>query len=67
LRLRELPVRWNHDKASKVVVFRDTFRMLDEVRRIRRNVMSGVYEHAIDAAMMSAKTHTEKTVGAISD
>lgn len=50
LRLREIPVRWDHDPNSKVVVFRDTFHMLDEVRRIRRNVARGVYDQAIRLA-----------------
>src|SRR6185295_8628273 len=34
LRLREIPVRWDHDPASKVSVMRDSFLMVDEVRRI---------------------------------
>src|SRR5205807_7452955 len=43
LRLREIPVRWDHDPASKVAVLRDSFRMVDEVRRIRSEVDRGVY------------------------
>ena len=50
LRLREIPVRWNHDPASKVAVMRDSFRMADEVRRIRREADRGVYSEAISAA-----------------
>ncbi len=54
LRLREIPVRWNHDAASKVAVLRDSFRMVDEVRRIRRGVAHGVYREAISAARAAA-------------
>jgi dolichyl-phosphate beta-glucosyltransferase len=50
LRLREIPVRWNHDPASKVAVMRDSFRMVDEVRRIRRGVARGVYREAMKKA-----------------
>jgi glycosyltransferase involved in cell wall biosynthesis len=60
LRLRELPVRWNHDAASKVAVMRDSFRMIDEVRRIRRGVARGVYKEALNAtrAMVDANIKT---------
>src|SRR5207302_5770815 len=54
LRLREIPVRWNHDSASKVAVMRDSFRMVDEVRRIRREVDRGAYSEAISAARTTA-------------
>jgi dolichyl-phosphate beta-glucosyltransferase len=46
LRLNEIPVRWNNDERSKVNVFRDSLRMFDEVRQIRKNSRIGVY--AID-------------------
>ena len=54
LRLREIPVRWNHDAASKVAILRDSFRMVDEVRRIRRGVARGLYREAISAARAAA-------------
>ena len=44
LRLREIPVRWDNDERSKVSVFRDSIRMFDEVRQIRRNASRGTYE-----------------------
>jgi len=50
LRLREIPVRWDHDPASKVSVMRDSFRMFDEVRRIRDEVSRGAYDAAIEAS-----------------
>jgi Glycosyltransferases involved in cell wall biogenesis len=43
LQLREIPVRWNHDERTKVNVFRDSRRMFNEVRMIRRNARRGVY------------------------
>ncbi len=43
LRLLEVPVRWNNDDRSKVSVIRDSIRMFDEVRQIRRNASRGVY------------------------
>src|SRR5713226_9475437 len=56
LRLREIPVRWNHDAASKVAVMRDSFRMVDEVRRIRRGVARRVYSQAINTAREAASS-----------
>lgn len=44
LRLREIPVRWNNVEGSKVDVFRDTRRMISELRQIRRNAKQGVYD-----------------------
>ena len=43
LRLKEIPVRWNHDERTKVNVFRDSQRMFNEVRQIRKNAKKGVY------------------------
>jgi dolichyl-phosphate beta-glucosyltransferase len=43
LRLKEIPVRWNHDERTKVNVFRDSFRMFNEVGQIRRNAKGGIY------------------------
>ncbi len=44
LKLKEIPVRWNNDDRSKVNVFRDSLRMFDEVRQIRRNAKLGRYD-----------------------
>ena len=46
LRLKEIPVRWNNDERSKVNVFRDSLRMFNEVREIRRNARKGEYGNA---------------------
>ncbi|MBA2737457.1 MAG: glycosyltransferase family 2 protein [Pyrinomonadaceae bacterium] len=44
LRLKEIPVRWNHFEGTKVSFFRDSQRMFNEVRQIRRNAKKGVYD-----------------------
>lgn len=44
LRLKEIPVRWNHFDGTKVSVWRDSRRMFGEVRQIRRNAKRGIYE-----------------------
>ena len=38
LRLREVPVRWNHSEGSKIEFMRDSLRMLREVIALRRTV-----------------------------
>ncbi|HEX4696716.1 MAG TPA: dolichyl-phosphate beta-glucosyltransferase [Candidatus Udaeobacter sp.] len=38
LRIREIPVRWNHAEGSKVNFFRDSLRMLREVIALRARV-----------------------------
>ena len=35
LRMREIPVRWNHNEGSKVHVIYDSFRMFREVVELR--------------------------------
>jgi len=37
LRLREIPVRWNHHEGSKVRFVQDSVRMLREVLSLRAN------------------------------
>ena len=49
LRLKEIPVRWDHAEGSKVNVASDSFRMLSEVGRIRQQARRGVYDRAIKA------------------
>ena len=55
LSLREIPVRWNHNEGSKVSVARDSWRMFNEVRLIRSQARSGLYDAAIAAARVGAK------------
>jgi len=49
LKLKEVPVRWDHNEGSKVSVFSDSFKMLNEVGLIRQQARRGVYESAIRA------------------
>jgi glycosyltransferase involved in cell wall biosynthesis len=44
LRLEEIPVRWNDVAGSKLSVFRDTRKVIAELREIRRNAKSGQYD-----------------------
>lgn len=46
LRLKEIPVRWNDVEGSKVSVFRDTRRMINELSQIRANAKNGGYDRA---------------------
>lgn len=55
LSLREIPVRWDHNEGSKVSVLRDSGRMFNEVRLIRRQARSGIYNAAIAAARVGSK------------
>jgi glycosyltransferase involved in cell wall biosynthesis len=47
LRMREWPVRWDHNEGSKLSPMRDGMRMLQEVFEIRRQARQGVYNDAI--------------------
>lgn len=49
LRLREVPVRWDHNEGSKVNVLSDSFKMLNEVGLIRQQARRGLYDGAIRA------------------
>lgn len=55
LRLREIPVRWDHNEGSKVNVLSDSFRMLNEVSLIRQQSRRGVYNQAIKAVSDNSK------------
>jgi len=49
LNLKEVPVRWDHNDGSKVTLFSDSFRMVNEVNLIRQQARRGVYDSAIRA------------------
>src|SRR5215510_5059436 len=49
LNLREIPVRWDHNEGSKVTLFSDSFKMVNEVNLIRQQARRGVYDAAIRA------------------
>jgi glycosyltransferase involved in cell wall biosynthesis len=43
LSVAEIPVRWAHDPATKLHVFRDSFRMLGDLLQVRWNWLIGRY------------------------
>jgi glycosyltransferase involved in cell wall biosynthesis len=49
LKLKEVPVRWDHNEGSKVTLFSDSFKMVNEVNLIRQQARRGVYDGAIRA------------------
>ena len=49
LRLKEIPVRWDHAEGSKVNLASDSLKMLAEVGRIRSQARRGVYDRAFKA------------------
>jgi glycosyltransferase involved in cell wall biosynthesis len=50
LKLKEIPVRWDHAEGSKVNLGSDSLKMLSEVGRIRQQARRGVYDRAIKSA-----------------
>ena len=47
LRLKEIPVRWDHYEGSKVSLAGDSLKMLGEVGLIRQQARRGLYDKAI--------------------
>jgi len=56
LNLKEVPVRWDHNEGSKVTLFTDSFKMVNEVNLIRQQARRGVYDSAIRAVHDLKKT-----------
>jgi dolichyl-phosphate beta-glucosyltransferase len=59
LRLREIPVRWDHNVGALDAsgnYSRDSLRMINEVRHIRSAAKAGAYREAISAARAAAET-----------
>ena len=67
LSLREIPVRWDHYDGSKVSVARDSWRMFNELRLIRRHASDGHYEQAISAAREAARQGNHSSADARGD
>ena len=55
LHLKEIPVRWDHNEGSKVTLFTDSFKMVNEVNLIRQQARRGVYDTAIRAVHEASK------------
>jgi dolichyl-phosphate beta-glucosyltransferase len=49
LKLKEVPVRWDHNEGSTVSLASDSLRMVSEVGLIRQQARRGVYDAAIRA------------------
>ena len=68
LRLREIPVRWNHTAGgpldSSGTYSRDSLRMINEVRRIRASAAAGDYSEAISAARTAAMVEAKHGLSA---
>ena len=54
LRMREIPVRWDHRDGSKVDFLRDGSRMLRDVLTVRRRGAGGFYDNGIHQAGLAA-------------
>jgi len=59
LKLKEVPVRWDHNEGSKVSVMSDSFKMVNEVGLIRQQARRGVYDTAIRAVHGLRKSETQ--------
>lgn len=56
LKLKEVPVRWDHNEGSKITLMSDSFRMVSEVGLIRQQARRGVYDGAIRAVHEVARS-----------
>lgn len=70
LRLCEVPVRWDHTTGGPLDASgnysRDSLRMINEVRRIRRSADTGEYSEAISAARTAAMVEQKQGFSASS-
>jgi dolichyl-phosphate beta-glucosyltransferase len=53
LRLKEVPVRWDHYEGSKVNVLSDSVKMIGEVALIRQQARRGIYDKVIRSSRNS--------------
>ena len=63
LRLREVPVRWDHNVGALDAsgnYSRDSLRMINEVRRIRRAASAGDYSEGVSAARTAAMVEAKQ-------
>lgn len=66
LRLREVPVRWDHRDGSKVHLLRDGSRMLHDVVRVRARGVSGAYDRSIRLSSQAAARRRPDRIAATS-
>ena len=55
LRIREIPVRWNHCDGSKVNMLRDGLRMLRDIYTVRLRGVGGAYDSAVHRSGVIAR------------
>jgi dolichyl-phosphate beta-glucosyltransferase len=60
LRMKEVPVRWDHNEGSKLNVISDTLRAFNEIRTVRSFARKGVYDTAIEDARLRLKMLEER-------
>jgi glycosyltransferase involved in cell wall biosynthesis len=65
LRLREIPVRWDHYEGSKVRCLRDGLRMLRDIGNIRRQGAAGLYDQGIQQASAALRLDRAARVGSL--
>jgi glycosyltransferase involved in cell wall biosynthesis len=66
LRMKEMPVRWDHNEGSKLNIISDTLRAFNEIRTVRSFVRKGVYKAAIEAARLRLKMLEQRTAEHVS-
>jgi dolichyl-phosphate beta-glucosyltransferase len=59
LRLREIPVRWDHREGSKVSLMRDGPRMLRDIHSVRTRASLGWYDDAIHLSSLAGHREQE--------
>src|SRR5262249_9240408 len=59
LKLKEVPVRWDHNEGSKISLMSDSFKMVGEVGLIRQQARRGVYDSAIRAVHDLRQSETQ--------
>jgi dolichyl-phosphate beta-glucosyltransferase len=67
LRMREIPVRWDHRDGSKVDFLRDGSRMLWDVLTVRRRGAGGFYDNGIYHAGLAARQERLRRVRSVPD
>ena len=62
LKMREIPVRWDHREGSKVNLLRDGSRMLADVFTVRLRGAGGVYDRGIHLSGVAARRNGMRRV-----
>lgn len=65
LRMREVPVRWDHRDGSKVNFLRDGVRMLRDVLTVRKRGAAGYYDPSIEFAYQAAHRDRQSAISSV--